>query len=81
MMIVLLVLISAVAGSGILLTTDAFWGSEEMDIIHGTLSSMTLVCLAVHVAGVIFTSIRTRENLTWSMITGHKRTPGDGDVV
>ena len=81
MMITILILLMALGGSGVLLTSEAFWGSETMDIIHGTLANMTLVCVAVHVSGVIFTSIRTRENLIWAMITGHKRTPDDGDVV
>ena len=81
MMIALLVLLTAAGGSGVLLTTDAFWGSETMDIIHGTLAYITFVCIAVHVSGVIFTSIRTRENLVWTMITGYKRAPSDGDVV
>ena len=81
MAIALLVLLTAVSGSGVLLTTDPFWGSETMDTIHGTLADITLVCIAVHVSGVIFTSIKTGENLTWTMITGFKRAPDDGDVV
>ena len=80
MAIALLVLLTAVSGSGVLLTSDAFWGSETMDIIHGTLADITLVCIAFHVSGVIFTGIRTRENLIWSMIAGRKRAPDDGDV-
>ena len=81
MAIALLVLLTAVSGSGVLLTTDPFWGSEAMDTLHGTLANITLVCIVGHVAGVVFTSCRTRENLTWSMITGHKRAPDDGDVA
>ena len=81
MAIALLVLLTAVSGSGMLLTTDHFWGSETMDTIHGTLADITSVCIAVHVSGVIFTSIRTRENLMWSMMTGRKRPRDDGDVA
>ena len=81
MMVALLILLVAVSCSGVLLTSDAFWGSETMDTIHGTLAGITLACIAVHVLGVIFTSIRTRENLIWSMIKGRKRGPDGGDVV
>ena len=34
-----------------------------MDHIHGILADVAVICIAVHVSGVIFTSLRTRENL------------------
>lgn len=80
MILMMLILLMAVCGSGVLMTTDAFWGSENMDHIHGALADITLLCIVVHVAGVIFTSIRTKENLVWSMMTGRKRAPDEGDV-
>ncbi len=81
MILMLMLLLSAVSASGVLLTTDAFWGSQMMDTLHGSLAHICLVLIAIHVAGVIFTSIRTRENLVWSMITGRKRAPDGEDVV
>ena len=81
MMIALLVLLVAVGVAGVLLPRDAFWGSETMDGILGTLADITLVCIAVHISGITFTSSRTRENLIWTMTTGNKRAPDDGDVV
>ena len=79
MVIAILILLSALCASGVLLTSDAFWGSETMDTIHGTLADIMVVCIAVHVWGVVFTSIRTRENLIWTMITGQKRAPDHED--
>lgn len=81
MIVVMLALLAAVSASGVLLTTETFWGSETVDTIHGTLANVTLICVAVHVSGVIFASVRTHENLVWSMISGRKRGPGAGDVV
>jgi cytochrome b len=34
---------------------------------------LTVAC--VHVAAAVIESVRQRENLPWSMITGRRRTP------
>lgn len=65
--------LSAVALSGWLMTTDAFWGQGWLEEIHEVLSNGLLVLIALHVAGVIIESIRHRENLVKAMITGIKR--------
>lgn len=75
MVMALLALVAAVSISGLLLTTDAFWGSDAMDMIHGALADVTLFFIAAHIFGVAFTSVRTRENLVWSMVSGLKRPP------
>ncbi len=80
MIIAMLVLLTALSVSGVLLTTDAFWGSEPMDMIHGALADLTLFCIVVHVSGVVFTSIRTRENLILAMLSGRKRAPDNADI-
>ncbi len=80
MIIALLSVVCVAAVSGVLLTTDYYWGSEALEILHGGLAQAALGLVAAHVIGVIVTSYRTRENLVWSMIVGTKRAPTDQDV-
>lgn len=72
-------LLAAILGTGMtgwLLTTDAWFGSDGMEELHESLAKLILALVAVHVAGVIFESLRHRENLVRSMITGRKRASG-----
>ena len=72
MVLLLLACLAVVCVSGFLYTTDAFWGVEWVEEMH-RVSAWTLVGLiAVHVSGVIFTSIRHRENLVTAMFSGRK---------
>jgi cytochrome b len=80
MIIALLSMVCLVAVSGVLLTTDYYWGSEALENLHGWLAHAALGLAAGHVIGVVVTSSRTRENLVWSMIVGTKRAPTDQDI-
>ena len=72
-MIVALLGTGFVAGvSGWLYTTDRFWGLAWMEAIHGTAADLLILLACVHVAGVVFTSVRQGENLVASMIHGRK---------
>lgn len=77
----LLVMLVVVSVTGVLLQTDPFWGSETMQMWHGALANITVAIVPIHIAGVIITGLRQRENLIWSMVTGWKRAPKDGDVA
>ena len=78
MIVALLLTVAATGGTGWLYTTDMFWGIKWMEGVHETFANLLLVLIALHVGGVIFTSIRQRENLVAAMIHGHKeRRPGD----
>ena len=62
---------------------EEFW--EE---VHEALSEFTLLLVAIHVLGVVVTSVIHRENLARAMVTGIKRAPdehaapgGDGHDV
>jgi len=59
--------------SGWLYTTDAFWGIAWVERVHIFLAYLLLALVGCHVAGVIFTSIRQRENLVAAMFHGRKR--------
>jgi len=80
MILALLATGAAVSVSGVVYTTDAFWGVEWVERIHVFLAELLLVLAAVHVAGVIFTSIRQRENLVAAMLHGKKRPLADRDA-
>jgi len=75
MTVVLLGMIALVALSGWLYTTDAFWGVQWVAELHEALSDALLGLIALHIAGVVFTSYRHRENLVAAMVHGRKR-PG-----
>ncbi|QIR86799.1 cytochrome b/b6 domain-containing protein [Paracoccus sp. AK26] len=73
MIVALLMAVSGTALTGWLQTTDAFWGSEVMEEVHEALATLILVLAGLHVAGVVVESLRHRENLVLSMLTGTKR--------
>ena len=80
MVVVLIAAVALVNFSGWLYTTDAYWGDELIESIHNYFSIALLALVALHVAGVIVTSIRHRDNLIAVMLHGRKRPPSDGDV-
>ncbi|WP_045836597.1 cytochrome b/b6 domain-containing protein [Hyphomicrobium sp. 99] len=73
MVIALLAILLVLCITGIMMTTDAFWGVEWVDNLHATASNIALVLVALHVGGVVFASVEHGENLVRAMITGIKR--------
>ncbi len=73
MVVALLALVALVGLTGWLYTTDRFWGVAWVEELHETLSNILFGFVALHILGVIFTSIRHRENLPASMLHGRKR--------
>jgi cytochrome b len=75
MVIMLLATLTVICISGVMMTTDAFWGVKWVDNLHAAASNTALVLVALHIGGVIFASVEHGENLARAMITGWKRTP------
>lgn len=80
MVLALLSMVGMIALTGWMQTTDAYWGVEWVENTHEALAQILLVAIALHVAGVIHASLRHKENLALSMVTGQKRAPAMGDV-
>jgi cytochrome b len=79
MVIALLSTLGLVCGTGWLYTTDRYWGVEWVETLHGSLTDLLMVLVALHVAGVAYTSWHHRENLVAAMLHGSKRVPGEAE--
>lgn len=73
MVIALIVMLAGTCVTGYLMTTDAYWGSEAMEEVHGALANATVALIVLHVLGVLVASFEHRENLVKAMVTGRKR--------
>ena len=80
MVMVLLLDIGSLTVVGWLQTTDRYWGSEPLEVVHTALAWSLLPLIGLHVAGVLLTSLHQRENLVHSMVHGRKPAPGPGDI-
>ena len=73
MIVALLAMVALTAGSGWLLITDRFWGSDWVEALHRGAAWLTLALIGCHVTGVLVSSLLHRENLVVAMLTGRKR--------
>jgi cytochrome b len=72
MIVVLLLTLTAIVGTGIMMGTHTYFGEEWVEELHKTMVNVLLILVVFHVGGVVFSSLRHRENLPKSMITGTK---------
>lgn len=81
MVVALLTCAAGTAFTGWLQTTDRYWGSEPLELAHTWMAWGLLGLIALHVAGVVFTSVRHHENLILAMVSGRKSPPHGDDVA
>jgi cytochrome b len=81
MVLLLLGCVATLALSGWLYTTDWLWGYQWLFQLHAVLGWAVVGLVALHVAGVLVTGWRHRENLARAMLTGRKTAPGRDDVT
>lgn len=73
MVVFMLLNLATIALSGHLLTTDRYWGDDAMSALHSLATQTMLALIALHLLGVLYTSMRQRQNLAKAMIDGYKR--------
>jgi cytochrome b len=73
MMLALMALVAGVSVTGYMMGTDAYWGEEWVEKLHEWFADAILVLALIHAGAAIVESVRHRENLVWSMVTGRKR--------
>ena len=73
MVVALIVMLATIVTTGIMMTTDAWWGIAWVEQAHRLSVNLTLVLIGLHLAGVFVASAEHKENLVKSMITGTKR--------
>lgn len=73
MIVLLLVMLGVICGTGVMMTTDAYWGVEWVEEVHELAVNITLGLVVLHLLGVLFASIEHGENLVKAMFTGRKR--------
>jgi cytochrome b len=71
----LLLTLLVIGLSGYLMTTDMFWGVEWPEDLHEAAVAWAEISVALHIAAVVFESLRTRVNLPRAMVTGYKDLP------
>jgi cytochrome b len=72
MIIALLTCLIGICTTGYMMGMDAYFGEDWVEELHRTLVNGMLLLILFHVSGVVFSSLRHKENLVKAMITGFK---------
>ena len=72
MIVVLLVMLVLVGGSGWMSETDRWFGVRWVSALHSITANLLVLLVIAHVLGVVVSSVLHRENLVRAMITGRK---------
>lgn len=77
----LLACFGALAATGWLYTSDAFFGDATVETLHEAIAWTMLGLVVLHAAGAVLTGRRQRENLVTAMVHGAKRAPAPDDIA
>jgi cytochrome b len=80
MMLVLMILIAGMGVTGWMMGSDQFWGEPWVEELHETLANIIIGAAVLHVLAAVVESVRHKENMPWSMVTGYKRQASGSDV-
>lgn len=80
MVLALLAAAASLSLTGFLYTTEWLWGYEWLSDLHAALAWLLMVLVIGHLAGVVFTCWRHRENLVAAMFSGRKPAAHPGDI-
>ncbi|WP_153784910.1 cytochrome b/b6 domain-containing protein [Pseudomonas sp. EMN2] len=79
--LVMVLMMTGIASLGVtgwmMLEVDALWGAEWLETLHSWLADAVLALVGVHLLAALVESVRLRENLPLSMVTGRRRSPED----
>lgn len=82
MMLTMMVAMLGLGVSGYMMEEiDLFWGVDWVQDLHGTIANILAALVCIHILAAIIESIRLRENLPLSMITGNRKRPTSGDEM
>lgn len=73
MILALMGMLAATCVTGIMMTTDAYWGVGWVEEAHELAANLAIVLVGLHLVGVFAASVEHRENLVKAMVTGRKR--------
>ncbi len=80
MVVALLVTLTVIGVSGWMMTLDRFWGEDWVEDLHAAAVDVLIGLVLLHVAGVVFTSLRENVNLVKAMVTGIKEFPAEEEA-
>ena len=80
-MVLMMTALGALALTGFLMQeVDALWGADWPQDLHRWIANSLAALVAVHVSAALLESLRLRENLPLSMLTGRRRLRPDTHI-